>query len=29
MPHAMKPLFCDPAHIKGMSERLIVSHTLG
>jgi Fe-Mn family superoxide dismutase len=22
----MKPLSCDPAHIKGMSERLIVSH---
>ena len=26
MPYAMKPLSCDPAHIKGMSERLIVSH---
>src|SRR5213594_534534 len=24
--YAMKPLSCDPAHIKGMSERLIVSH---
>jgi Fe-Mn family superoxide dismutase len=22
----MKPLSCDPAHVKGMSERLIVSH---
>src|SRR5690242_9075365 len=26
MPYAMKPLSCDPAHIKGMSELLIVSH---
>jgi Fe-Mn family superoxide dismutase len=26
MPYAMKPLSCDPAKIKGMSERLIVSH---
>jgi Fe-Mn family superoxide dismutase len=26
MPHQMKPLSCDPAHIKGMSERLIISH---
>jgi len=26
MPYAMKPLSCDPAHIKGMSERLIISH---
>lgn len=26
MPYAMKPLSCDPARIKGMSERLIVSH---
>jgi Fe-Mn family superoxide dismutase len=26
MPYAMKPLSCDPAHIRGMSERLIVSH---
>jgi hypothetical protein len=26
MTYAMKPLTCDPAHIKGMSERLIVSH---
>jgi superoxide dismutase, Fe-Mn family len=22
----MKPLGCDPQHIKGMSEKLIVSH---
>src|SRR5918994_3419348 len=26
MPFAMKPLGCDPARIKDMSERLIVSH---
>jgi superoxide dismutase, Fe-Mn family len=26
MPYQMKPLGCDPARIKGMSERLIVSH---
>jgi Fe-Mn family superoxide dismutase len=26
MTYAMKPLGCDPARIKGMSERLIVSH---
>jgi superoxide dismutase, Fe-Mn family len=26
MPYAMKPLSCDPARVKGMSERLIVSH---
>jgi len=26
MPYAIKPLSCDPARIKGMSERLIVSH---
>ncbi len=26
MPYSMKPLSCDPAHVKGMSERLIVSH---
>jgi superoxide dismutase, Fe-Mn family len=26
MPYQMKPLSCDPARIKGMSERLIVSH---
>jgi len=26
MPYAMKPLTCDPQRIKGMSERLIVSH---
>ena len=26
MPYAMKPLGCDPQHVKGMSERLIVSH---
>ena len=26
MTYAIKPLACDPARIKGMSERLIVSH---
>lgn len=26
MTYAMKPLACDPARIKGMSQRLIVSH---
>jgi Fe-Mn family superoxide dismutase len=26
MPYTVKPLSCDPARIKGMSERLIVSH---
>lgn len=26
MPYAMKPIGCDPARIKGMSEKLIVSH---
>jgi Fe-Mn family superoxide dismutase len=26
MTYAMKPIGCDPAHIKGMSERLIISH---
>src|SRR3981081_4039737 len=26
MTYTMKPLTCDPARIKGMSERLIVSH---
>ena len=26
MPYQTKPLACDPARIKGMSERLIVSH---
>jgi Fe-Mn family superoxide dismutase len=26
MTYAMKPLGCDPARIKGMSERMIVSH---
>jgi superoxide dismutase, Fe-Mn family len=26
MPYEMKPLACDPGRIKGMSERLIVSH---
>ncbi len=26
MTHAMKPLGCDPSRIKGMSEKLIVSH---
>jgi superoxide dismutase, Fe-Mn family len=26
MPYTMKPPSCDPARIKGMSERLIISH---
>src|ERR1700737_3516034 len=26
MTYEMKPLACDPARIKGMSERLIISH---
>jgi Fe-Mn family superoxide dismutase len=26
MSYEMQPLLCDPAKIKGMSERLIVSH---
>ena len=26
MPYEMKPLSCDPARIRGMSEKLIVSH---
>ena len=26
MPYEMKPLACDPTRIKGMSEKLIVSH---
>jgi hypothetical protein len=26
MAYAMKKLACDPARIKGMSEKLIVSH---
>ena len=26
MAYQTKPLSCDPARIKGMSERLIVSH---
>ena len=26
MPYQMKPLGCDPARVKGMSERLIISH---
>jgi superoxide dismutase, Fe-Mn family len=26
MPFLMKPLGCDPARVKGMSEKLIVSH---
>ncbi len=26
MPYQMKPLACDPARVRGMSERLIVSH---
>lgn len=26
MTYQIKPLSCDPARIKGMSERLIISH---
>ena len=26
MPYVMKPLSCDPARVRGMSERLIISH---
>lgn len=26
MPYQMKPLACDPSRLKGLSERLIVSH---
>lgn len=26
MTYKMRPLSCDPARIKGMSERLILSH---
>lgn len=26
MPYSMKQLSCDPARVKGMSERLIISH---
>jgi Fe-Mn family superoxide dismutase len=26
MAYSMKPLACDPTRLKGMSERLIVSH---
>jgi chromate transporter len=26
MPYNVKPLGCDPARVKGMSERLIISH---
>jgi superoxide dismutase, Fe-Mn family len=26
MPYTMKPLPCDPGRVKGMSERLIISH---
>jgi Fe-Mn family superoxide dismutase len=26
MPYTMKPLSCDPGRVKGMSERLIISH---
>lgn len=26
MSYSMKPLGCDPQHVKGMSEKLIVSH---
>src|SRR5215467_11979435 len=26
MPYSVKPLGCDPARVRGMSERLIISH---
>jgi Fe-Mn family superoxide dismutase len=26
LPYSIKPLGCDPARVKGMSERLIISH---
>jgi superoxide dismutase, Fe-Mn family len=26
MPHPIKPIGCDPARVKGLSERMIVSH---
>ena len=26
MPYEMKPLGCDPSKLKGLSEKLIVSH---
>src|SRR5881296_3842028 len=26
MPFEMKPLSCDPSRVRGMSERLIISH---
>ncbi len=26
MPHEIKPLSCDPKKLKGLSEKLIVSH---
>jgi superoxide dismutase, Fe-Mn family len=26
MNYQMKPLFCDPARIKSMSEQMIISH---
>jgi superoxide dismutase, Fe-Mn family len=26
MSYKMKPLGCDPQHVRGMSEKLIVSH---
>jgi Fe-Mn family superoxide dismutase len=26
MTYAMKPLLCDPTHLKGLSEQLIISH---
>jgi superoxide dismutase, Fe-Mn family len=26
MPYAMKPLSCDPERVRGMSEKLIISH---
>jgi Fe-Mn family superoxide dismutase len=26
MPYDIKPIGCDPARVKGLSERMIVSH---
>jgi Fe-Mn family superoxide dismutase len=26
MPYVLKPLGCDPQHVKGMSEKVIVGH---
>ena len=26
MPYKMKPLSCDPARVRGMSEQLLISH---